>query len=340
MDSNPKADKTLEAPATQQGNAGSEDRGKGVANDDPSQGAPRQAHADSDSVMSRLGRSAAGLSRSVLQGTPSANDLADVASTGKGGSSSTSSHKRETLGEASSTARASSSGEAGGGFRSDQAESHVAAEEAAFSAFLDNSDALEPTEPVGWEKAWQVVGPLDARSTSHGLLPGAAVTSIAEQQGRDGGEVVRLLSQTDDEMPGLEDGLGLSEAELRSLRRALFEDGSPAQLSASDWRNILNFIPDFLREQDGSHGQIPAHNSFMNLGVTDTAEAGQLWLEEWNRVLTGYTDEVWGDLADLVHEARTEVEQIRSSKDESRRRADPTALPRLQYVLARVRARL
>lgn len=336
----PKPEGTPAASAARQGDAKMEGKGKGVATDDPGQEAPRQPDSDaSSSVMSRLAKSAIGLSSSVLQGTTSANELADVASAGKAGASSSSSNKPETLTGASSTARASSSDRAGG-FRSGQAESHVAAEEAAFSDFLDNTNVFVPTDPVGLEKAWQAVGPVNAKSNSYELPRGAAVTSVGEQQEQDGVEVVRLLSQTDDEMPDFEDSPRLSEAELKSLRHALFENGSPAQISASDWSNILNFVPDFLRGQDGRHGEAAAHNSFMNLGVTDTVGAGQLWLEEWNRVLTGYTDEVWGDLADLVHEARTEVQQIRSRQDEHMQKPDPIALRRLQSVLTRVRARL
>lgn len=324
---------TVGASTTQQGS--SKAKGKGVARDEPDQDAPRQA--DESSVMARLGRSAAGLSRSVLHSTPSANDLATISSSGKVEASSAG-NKLETLAETSSAVPSSSS--AGGGvFRSGQTKAHVAAEEAAFSEFLDNQSVFVPTEPVGFEKTWRSVDHTDPAPPDDGLSRAADIASVAEQQERDGVEVVRLLSQTEEEMPEYEGQVKLSEQELHNLRQALFEDGSPAQISASDWNNILNFVPDFLRSRDGNPDSTGiAESRFMNLGVDETAEAGQLWLEEWNRVLTSYTDEVWGDLSDLVKEAQTEVQQIRDEREGQG--VDPMALRRLQTILTRVRARL
>lgn len=330
---------TPEASATQQGHANGKGKGKDAARDETGQEAPRQANGDS--VMARLGNSAAGLSRSVFQGTPLANELASAGTSGKvEASSSTSSGGRpETVAESSSTARTSSSTGAGA-FRSGQADAHAAAQDAAFSDFLDKTEAYVPAEN-GFETAWQAVGPTAPKPSDHGPLRGAMAYSVAEQQKRDGLAVVDLLSQTDEEMSQDEEvQTSLSETELRNLRRALFEDGSPAQMSAADWNNVLNFVPDFLRVQGGSGGGTrPAEDSYMSLGVTNTAEAGQLWLEEWNRVLTGYTDEVWGDLADLAREARADIQQVRESPD-AQKKPDLTALRRLQSVLTRVRARL
>lgn len=302
------------------------------------QDARRQADDDSSSVMARLGRSAAGLSRSVFQNTPSAtNDLANMASSGKVEASSAG-NKPETLAETLSAAPASSS--AGGGvFRSGQAEAHVAAEETAFSDFLDNQSVFVPGEPVGFEKAWRSADRTIPARPDDGSSRTADMSSVAEQQERDGVEVVRLLAQTEEEMPEYEGQMKLSEQELQNLRQALFEDGSPAQVSASDWNNILNFIPDFLRGREGNPDWTGiAESRFMNLGVSETAEAGQLWLEDWNRVLTSYHDEVWGDLSDLVKEAQQEVQQMRD--DRKAQAVDVMALGRLQTILTRVRARL
>lgn len=349
MGSEPGDTNKPEASAADKNYANGKGKGKGkdMARDESGQ------EADGDSVMARIGKSAAGLSRSVFQGTPTANELASAGTPGKVEASSSSSSsfsgiRPDTVAESSSTARASSSTEADApGFRSGQADAHAAAQEAAFSDFLDNTDVFVPAEN-GFETAWQAASSTASKPTDHGPLRGEAVSSVAEQQERDGLAVVDLLSRTDEEMPRYEEEqTSLSETELRNLRQALFEDGSPAQLSASDWNNILNFVPDFLRGQDDEHGgrTEPAGASYMNLGVTNTAEAGQLWLEEWNRVLTGYADEVWGDLADLVREARTNVEQAREkSQDEDGQKPKPKpdvmALRRLQSVLTRVRARL
>ncbi|KAJ4413780.1 hypothetical protein N0V82_008324 [Gnomoniopsis sp. IMI 355080] len=318
--------------STQEGNG--EGKGKGVARDDLAQEATRQA--GGNSVLSRIGQSATALSKSVVRGTPAVNDLASLASSDKPGAS-LSSRKADGLIEGTSTATAASSSDAGA-FRSEQTNAHVVAEEAAFSDFLNSTNAHVPAEPVGLEQAWAAATFASGPPTSFSASRGVAKSSVAEQQDRDGIEVARLLSQSDEEMPEYE-GTILSEPELRNLRRALFEDGSSPQMSASDWNNMLNFVPDFLRGHDGSHGVLEAsESSSMNLGVTDMAEAGQLWLNEWNRVLTGYNDEVWGDLGDLVQQARAEVQKIKDGQEGQT--PDPVALRRLRTVLHRVRARL
>lgn len=289
-----------------------------------------------DSVMSRIGKSAAGLSRSILQGTPSAGDLEIVAASGKPGAPSSSKHVA--LSEGSSAAPASSVFGTSA-FRSGQADAHADAEESAFSDFLDSTPAFVPAEPVGLEHTWQVaVG----GSPSHRVYEDSKVTifsSVAEQREQDGVEVVRLLSQTSEEMPGYEGDMVVSETELKSLRQALFEDGSLTQLSATDWNNALNFIPDFLRDDGaGTEGMRATEDSYLNLGVTELAKAGTLWLEQWNRVLTNYTDEVWGDLGDLVKRAHTEVKQMKESNNAPT--TDAPAVRQLRSILKRVRARL
>lgn len=321
--------------------ASSKGKEKAAPRDESGQPAPRPT--DGNSVMARLGKSAAGLSRSVFQSTPSANELANVGgSAGKAEASSSSVHP-ETVAESSSTARASSS--AGPGvFRSGQAGAHAAAEEAAFSEFLDSTEVFNPTTEAWSAASWKAPGSTATATATppseQALMQGAVGSSVARQQERDGVEVVHLLSHTDEEMPPYEEEeVSLSETELNSLRRALFDEGAPAQMSASDWNNMLNLVPDFVRGPEGSeNGARRAQDSYMALGVTDTAEAGQLWLEEWHRVLTSYTDEVWGDLADLVREARADVQQVKETRDGQM--PDLTALRRLQTVITRVRARL
>ncbi|KAF3764859.1 hypothetical protein M406DRAFT_62088 [Cryphonectria parasitica EP155] len=313
------------------GDGGVPDAGRSQQNDE----ALRQS--DGDSFATRLGRSAAGLSRSVLQSTPTASDLAGVASSGKSGPST--SPAATNVGFPAENSSSTGASTSRGAFRPGHADTHVAAEEAAFSEFLDSTNVFVPTEPVGLAGAWETSGAGVSQYPGNRSSRDVITSSVAEQQERDGVEVVRLLSQVDEETPEDEAQMRLTEAELKKLRQALFEDGSPAQISASDWNNMLNFVPDFLREPNGnSEGVGAAESSFTTLGVTDLAEAGQLWLEDWNRVLTGYTDEVWGDLGDIVQEARTEVQQIKD--DQATQKPDPTALRRLQSTLRRVRAKL
>lgn len=289
-----------------------------------------------DSIMSRIGKSATGLSRSILQGTPTASDLSQVAASGKPGASSSS--ESVALGESSSAALPPSTF-GGSVFRQGQMDAHTAAEEAAFSDFLDATPAFIPAEPVGLERAWQEAVSGSPGRNIYGRSTAAVVSSVAEQQEQDGIEVVHLLSQTNEEMPKYEGDTMVSETELNNLRQALFEGGLPAELSAIDWNNALNFVPDFLRG-NGAGGEERgfSENSYLNLGVTDPAEAGSLWLEQWSRVLTSYTDEVWGDLGDLVKKAQTEVEQLKDGN-----KAEPTGAPavlQLRSILTRVRARL
>lgn len=324
--------------------AGDQGRGNGKGKDvvrsetgqDQDQGASRPPEAES--VLSRVGRSAASLSQSVLHGKPTASDVANLSSSEKAGPSL--SNNSSALGEASSTAaRAGTSGSTGG-FRSAQADAHAAAEEAAFSDFLDSTPAFVATDPAGLEQAWQrASGGASVIPGSQGAPRPGGAYSVAEQQAQDGVEVVRLLSQvTAEDAPNFEEGPTISEDEMKNLRQALFEEGASGQISATDWNNILNFVPDFLLGESGGSGPGASGNSHMNLGVTEPAEAGQIWLEQWNRVLTGYTDEVWGDLGSLVEEARTEVAQMRDSKDEPARGAP--AVRQLRTILTRVRARL
>lgn len=289
-----------------------------------------------DSIVSRIGKSASGLSRSILQGTPTASELPKVAASGKPGASSSS--VPVVLGESSSAALLPSTS-GGGVFRQGQADAHTAAEEAAFSDFLDATPAFIPAEPIGLERAWQEATRGSPGPNIYGNSTTTVVSSVAEQQEQDGIEVVHLLSQTAEEMPAYEGDVMVSETELENLRQALFEGGLHAQLSATDWNSALNFVPEFLRGNGaGGESKWASENSYLNLGVTDPAEAGSLWLEQWNRVLTSYTDEVWGDLGDLVKKAQTEVEQLKDGN-----KAEPTGAPavlQLRSILTRVRARL
>lgn len=305
------------------------DKGKVTAQDE------RQPHAG-DSIVSRIGKSASGLSRSIAHGTPTATDLADVVPSEK--SETPPRGKLVAPGESSSAVLLPNT-PGKSVFRSGHTHAYTAAEESAFSEFLDNTPALVPTEPVGLEHTWHQATRGSSRPSVYGHSKVPDVSSVAEQQGRDGSEVVRLLSQTDEEMPSNECHIVVSETELKSLRQALFEDGLPDQLSATDWNNALNFVPDFLR-RDSEDGEVKEFsvNSYTNLGVTELAEAGSLWLEHWNRVLTSYTDEVWGDLGDLVKTARTEVDELKEGNN-----VVPTDVPavrQLRSILTRVRARL
>lgn len=286
------------------------------------------------SMISRIGNSAAGLSRSLLQSKPTANDVGSVAASAKAESSSS---RPLALAEGSS-AHVQPEARSTSGFRSTQTASHIAAEESAFSDFLDSTPVFVPTEDVNLEKTWRDSSPnvrLEQASRSSGNP-----SSIQAQQTLDGQEVVDLLSQPD-LPPDTSDDVNISEADLASLRRALFSDENEnVALSSADWNNALNFIPDFLLwPEDENQASGAVHNSSMHLGLADSTEAGQTWLDQWNRVLTSYTDEVWGDLGALVQEAREEVNQLEEASPE-KPAPETKAIRRLRQVLAHVRAKL
>ncbi|POS79536.1 hypothetical protein DHEL01_v202066 [Diaporthe helianthi] len=292
---------------------------------------------EAGSVVSRVGRSAVSLSQSVLHGKPKASDVAGLSSSGKSGPSASS--KSPALGETSFPLSTAGTPASTGGFRSADAEAHAAAGEAAFSDFLDGTPAFVARQPAGLDEAWQQAHDRAAEVPgTQGAPMLAGAHSVAEQQAQDGVEVVRLLSQVTDEASGFDQGPTVSGEEMRNLRQALFEEGGPGQLSATDWNNMLNFVPDFLLGRSDGSDPEATENSHMNLGVTEPTEAGQIWLEQWNRVLTGYTDEVWGHLGSLVDEARTEVARMKDTPDE--RSAGTPAVRQLRTILTRVRARL
>jgi len=63
----------------------------------------------------------------------------------------------------------------------------------------------------------------------------------------------------------------------------------------------------------------------------EATEAREHWREQWEGVLTAYTDEVWGGLLPLVKQARQEMEGARVDGLVSEK---PTALRRLEAILS------
>lgn len=65
----------------------------------------------------------------------------------------------------------------------------------------------------------------------------------------------------------------------------------------------------------------------------DSADLRERWLSEWNDVLNGYTDEVWGELLPTVQTARTQLEEMRTGANN----LDSKAIARLKMILGHVR---
>lgn len=218
--------------------------------------------------------------------------------------------------------------QSGATVKTGQTQEHIAREEASFSAFLDSGSAPTLSEPSSMENAWQSTV-LDPTSRAIGTL-GPVPLSVAEQEARDGVDVAALLSGDGDldqvfdhtnEPPALND--------LAGLREALFgEKASQESSSPIAWDDVLNFIPQFL--------QAPDNQLSLYMGTSHRDEAWQTWINQWSRVLTGYQDEVWGDLGALVEEARSEVKRIEGAGP-GEKPPEPTALLRLRAILGHLR---
>lgn len=303
---------------------------------------------EKSSFTNRLGSSAAQLSRSLFAGGPEATDISRLASStsSKGGASAATAPP--VSGESSFTApgfHLTAINNNQPVFRSrkfDEVDEHAARAEADFSTFLDGTSVSVPSEPPNPESSWFSIipsEPIDSRN-ANSRLPMYGV-SIAEQEARDGAQVVDLLAQHGvDEMDADFESQASTE-DMAKLRRALFgDDFSGNETLPQAWDNILNFIPDFVRPDPGA---VPgAMNDFKStesqavLGVTHGPEAESLWVELWMDVLTRYNDEVWGDLGSLVEQAKKELKQLDEANAEDRN-PEPKAIRRLQQILGHVR---
>ncbi|ATY61997.1 hypothetical protein A9K55_008221 [Cordyceps militaris] len=146
--------------------------------------------------------------------------------------------------------------------------------------------------------------------------------SFREQTAADGADVAQLLAMPEEEPRYLEFDNLLSEHEAARLREALFAN-SPSQ---PVWNHLLNFNPEFVLNPRNSH-QARSHT-----GTEDTMVAQEIWLQQWQEVLSSYTDAVWGDLGSLAEEARHEIEALKSHADT--RSPESKALGRLRQILA------
>ncbi|KAI1154806.1 hypothetical protein F4825DRAFT_410625 [Nemania diffusa] len=159
------------------------------------------------------------------------------------------------------------------------------------------------------------------------------LTHAATAAMNDGSEVVDLLetAPTLDE-DGDEDGLYMTNKALLSLRKALFEEGLS---TGTSWDDVLNFVPEFLSNHSMGDGE-EYQQLARHLGVSNVAEARDIWVGQWEAVLSSYTDEVWGDLGPLVMAARQELQSI-PTNPEGTTTSSLNAVRRLQQLLAHVR---
>ena len=309
----------------------SSSKGKGKAVEPTSQ--PREMTHGNErpspnrSAATRLLESAVSLTRDVTQNLPGPSDVNYMVPAGKAGrlNGSTIHQDVAAFGMGSSAGHT----ELGGSFKSARLDEHVASQETTFSTFLDG----EGTQPVSFPTA-------DQACTEDHLNSDPTVVKTTSMVGHvqtDGLDVVKLLDSTDYNpvIEPDESDVTLTPAEVADLRRALFPNKGSQEPKQHhiDW-NILNFFPDFLSDGRPRWGytELPNH-----MGATDPIEARDLWVKQWQHVLSDYTDEVWGDLGPLVDEARQEVEEASARKSDATGPPEMTALRRLRQVLSHIR---
>jgi hypothetical protein len=322
------------------------------------------------SMLSRVAASASGLTRSAFS-TPNSNDLdertaAALANAGKG-QPFAGRYGQSAWAESSKFSQQSNQPQASGPstFRTGHEEEHVRQSENEFSAFLDGIDSFQPSENTG------ISQPLDLGEigTGHGLVrhsekglsnfgdgidsfqpleedrfgevtdsgdrvvgsperywnsvPIPGRTAIAEQENRDGSKVLALLSGTgaiDDNFEAEPEDenydWGLSAEQVTQLRAMMKEIFPPPETHVGvSPDHPLNLAPSF---------------------EVQSLDQREHWREQWEGVLTRYTDEVWGGLLPLVKEARQEVEDMRNGKSATEQ---PKALRRLGAILGHLQKR-
>lgn len=152
-----------------------------------------------------------------------------------------------------------------------------------------------------------------------------------QTQSTDGAPVVDLLSQLDEEEAmapeaGLDEDI--SPDTVQSLRAALFAaNGHSHPVS---WDSLLNLTPDYVLHPAEGVGEAELH-----FGTSEHQAVREGWYQQWEHVLSAYTDQVWGDLLPLAAEARREVDELaqKGTDDEPQ---IPKALHRLKMILAHI----
>jgi hypothetical protein len=296
---------------------------------------------DETSLLSKIASSASGLTNSAFA-APTTNELnettrAALTNSGKGTSFGGSGNQYLSTGESSKQTQQSLQGQAlREGIRDGHNAEHISKTEQEFSSFFDGTDTFMPSaQTVGdgpengvdeaFEYAW-----IRSRAGRHDPNEIQASTSMEMQESQDGEAVLAILSGQNGEYDQFE--LPLEDEEL-ALRWNL-SSHELAQLGA---------FPGWIYTPFEPHSTISRNNP-LNLTAgfedhtmvrPDTTQQSPLardhWQDQWEGVLTRYTDEVWGDLLPLVKEARKEVKDMQrvSVIDE-----EPKTLRRLRGILA------
>ncbi|KAJ4385153.1 hypothetical protein N0V85_008187 [Neurospora sp. IMI 360204] len=295
-----------------------------------------------DDLLARIAKSATSLPSALFSKENMTGALSGLGNGEKGEGSRTAAaapratESLESVGE--SSAQLHSASHDAEAIRSAQTQEHVAMQEASFAAFLDTTEPLTAPEGTdGLQGTWHMRSNVPSSIVNNQWTHSHPASTVAEQEARDGQEVAALLSghlDMDSELAGPEEDT-ISPDDMASLRKALFgnQDDFSTSPSPIAWDHALNFIPPSLLGLGG----IPTASSTRDLlGTHDVSEGWEIWIDQWSRVLTGYHDEVWGDLGALVEEAKKEVKQLEEVKP-GERPPEPTALLRLRAILGHLR---
>ncbi|KAI1373598.1 hypothetical protein F4677DRAFT_428517 [Hypoxylon crocopeplum] len=277
---------------------------------------------NSISILSRLGASTSKLANDMILRHSGGAYVADGLPSDKAGSSRT--RGSPGANEAPTYKNNPAQDISDGTFYSTRIREQQMTGESDFSAFLDNMSMPEAAEPrdmerFGDEESYQP----ECRQASHSSQT-AAISAT------DGMDVVRLLDSGYDEVE--ETAMFLSDNERIALRHRLFDQDETRghRSQRGQWEDALNFFPSSRANSDGIQ-------EYANLlGVSNLKEATTIWIEQWQQVLSSYTDQVWGDLSPLVREAREELVTLSNPRGDASP-SRPKALRRLQQILSHVR---
>lgn len=303
---------------------------------------------DSSSMLSRIAKSTTGLTDALLSGPPSTNILANtIAEKGSTSTAETGFHSQDSTQVQADISRGSgvpSSSQTNPSFKAQHAQDHVAEQEAAFSSFLDSTNAmpLQPSTAAGSRETHvnqeDNVTARDHPNHSSSDSYSSTIPDLAFQQSHDGDEVLDMLLN-DTESFAVEMALEgfLLDEEQAQLRADLFPPTAPRPRQDL-WDYALNFVPSFLRQSEngGLWTAREIESSFSLLGERDPDQAWRVWVGQWRYVLTQYTDEVWGDLDSLARVARAEIEELAKAPRDGPV-PEAKALRRLRAILGHIR---
>ncbi|RYP78285.1 hypothetical protein DL769_003221 [Monosporascus sp. CRB-8-3] len=290
--------------------------------------APVEPASDFNSVTSRLASSTTRLAKDLIAGHATTADMTEILSTSKVATSAATSAKdcRATA-DASASQPNPAAADYERRFRTTQAGAGLA-NEPGFSAFLNDASALGPTTHTTVDDTLQPLGFRGPRQGPYEHAGGQGANLI-----EDGSEVAKFLDSGYRQIGDEDPEIPLSTEEQAALRRALFLDGGQwrRQPARHDWEDTLNFFPDFMLSGAWRCADVSRH-----LGTLDPEEARATWVNDWQDVLSSYTNEVWGDLSSLVGEAREELRAL-SKPNEQPAPSTAGALRRLQRILTHIR---